>query len=124
MDVVLGAEEQLHRLVVEELGSVLQADRAPLSPAERQRLVDDITEDVLGYGPLEAFLADPAVTEIMVTGTRPIYVERAGRLYATSSRFVFEDHLRRVIERIVGPVGRRIDESSPWSTPACPTAPG
>jgi pilus assembly protein CpaF len=106
-------EEQLHRLVVEELSSVLQADRAPLSPAERQRLVDDITEDVLGYGPLEAFLADPAVTEIMVTGTRPIYVERAGKLYATSSRFLFDDHLRRVIERIVGQVGRRIDESSP-----------
>ena len=106
-------EEQLHRLVVEELGSVLQADRAPLSPAERQRLVDDITEDVLGYGPLEAFLADPAITEIMVTGTRPIYVERAGKLYATGTRFLFEDHLRRVIERIVGKVGRRIDESSP-----------
>ena len=106
-------EEQLHRLVIEELGSVLQADRAPLSPAERQRLLDDISEDVLGYGPLEAFLSDPEVSEIMVTGTRPIYVERAGRLYATDSRFVFEDHLRRVIERIVGQVGRRIDESSP-----------
>jgi pilus assembly protein CpaF len=106
-------EEQLHRLVIEELGSVLQADRAPLSPAERQRLLDDISEDVLGYGPLEAFLSDPEVSEIMVTGTRPIYVERAGRLYATGSRFLFEDHLRRVIERIVGQVGRRIDESSP-----------
>jgi pilus assembly protein CpaF len=106
-------EEQLHRLVIEELGNVLQADRAPLSPAERQRLVDDISEDVLGYGPLEAFLADPEVSEIMVTGTRPIYVERAGRLYATGTRFLFDDHLRRVIERIVGRVGRRIDESSP-----------
>ena len=106
-------EEQLHRLVIEELGSVLQADRAPLSPAERQRLLDDISEDVLGYGPLESFLADPDVSEIMVTGTRPIYVERSGRLYATSSRFLFDDQLRRVIERIVGRVGRRIDESSP-----------
>ena len=106
-------EEQLHRLVVDELASVLQADRAPLSPAERQRLVDDISEDVLGFGPLEGFLGDPDVSEIMVTGTRPIYVERAGRLYATDTRFLFEDHLRRVIERIVGQVGRRIDESSP-----------
>ncbi len=106
-------EEQLHRLVVDELASVLAADRAPLSPAERQRLVDDISEDVLGLGPLEVFLADPEVSEIMVTGTRPIYVERAGRLYATGTRFLFEDHLRRVIERIVGQVGRRIDESSP-----------
>jgi pilus assembly protein CpaF len=106
-------EEQLHSLVIEELGSVLQADRAPLSPAERQRLLDDISEDVLGYGPLEGFLADPDVSEIMVTGTRPIYVERAGKLYATSDRFVVEDHLRRVIERIVAQVGRRIDEASP-----------
>ena len=106
-------EEQLHRLVIDELGQVLQADRAPLSPAERQRLLDDISEDVLGYGPLEGFLTDPEVTEIMVTGTRPIYVERAGKLYATADRFLFEDHLRRVIERIVSQVGRRIDESSP-----------
>ena len=106
-------EEQLHRLVIEELSSVLEADRAPLSPAERQRLLDDISEDVLGYGPLEAFLADDDVSEIMVTGTRPIYVERAGKLYATGTRFMFDDHLRRVIERIVSQVGRRIDESSP-----------
>ena len=106
-------EEQLHRLVVEELGAVLAADRAPLSAAERQLLLDEITEDVLGYGPLEAFLADPQVTEIMVTGTRPIYVERQGRLFATESRFLVEAHLRRVIERIVGQVGRRVDESSP-----------
>ena len=106
-------EEQLHRLVVEELGSVLQADRAPLSPAERQRLVDDITEDVLGYGPIERFLVDPEVSEIMVNGTRPIYVERTGKLYATTARFLCDDHLRRVIERIVSAVGRRVDESSP-----------
>jgi len=106
-------EAQLQRLVKDELGSVLEADRAPLSPAERQRLLDDISEDVLGYGPIEGLLADPDVTEIMVNGTRPIYVEKAGKLYATPERFFFEDHLRRVIERIVGQVGRRIDESSP-----------
>ena len=106
-------EDQLRQLVLDELGSVLQADRAPLSTAERQRLLDDISEDVLGFGPLEAFLADPEVSEIMVTGTRPIYVERAGRLYATEARFLVEEHLRRVIERIVGQVSRRIDESSP-----------
>jgi len=106
-------EDDLHRMVVEEITSVVKADPAPLSPAERRRLVEDITEDVLGLGPLETFLADPDVSEIMVTGTRPIYVERAGRLYATDSRFIAEDHLRRVIERIVAQVGRRIDESSP-----------
>jgi pilus assembly protein CpaF len=106
-------EGELQRLVVGELDSVLRADRAPLSPAERQRLVDDISEDVLGYGPIERFLVDPEITEIMVNGTKPIYVERAGKLYATASRFHFDDQLRRVIERIVGNVGRRVDESSP-----------
>jgi pilus assembly protein CpaF len=106
-------EDELRRMVIEEITAVVKADPAPLSPAERHRLVDDIAEDVLGLGPLEAYLADPAVSEIMVTGTRPIYVERAGRLYATESRFLAEDHLRRVIERIVAQVGRRIDESSP-----------
>ena len=106
-------EDELHRLVVEELGSVLQADRAPLSIEERRQLAHDISQDVIGCGPLERFLADPEVSEIMVTGTRPIYVERAGKLYATAERFLFDDHLRRVIERIAGQVGRRIDESSP-----------
>jgi len=107
------SEAQLRQMVIDELGSVLKADRAPLSPGERQRLLDGISEDVLGLGPLEPFLADPEVSEIMVTGTRAIYVERAGRLYATESHFVVDEHLRRVIERIVGQVGRRIDESSP-----------
>ena len=106
-------EEQLHRLVIEELGSVLQEDRAPLSIDERRSLAHDISQDVLGWGPLERFLADPEVSEIMVTGTRPIYVERAGKLFATGDRFLFDDHLRRVIERMVSQVGRRIDESSP-----------
>jgi pilus assembly protein CpaF len=106
-------EDELRRMVIAEITAVVKADPAPLSPAERHRLVDDIAEDVLGFGPLEAYLADPDVSEIMVTGTRPIYVERAGRLYATESRFLAEDHLRRVIERIVAQVGRRIDESSP-----------
>jgi pilus assembly protein CpaF len=106
-------EAQLRRLVVTELTSVLEADRAPLSPAERERLAEEMTKDVLGFGPLDRFLADPEVSEIMVEGTRPIHVERAGRLYATSDRFLFDDQLRRVIDRIVSQVGRRIDESSP-----------
>jgi pilus assembly protein CpaF len=106
-------ETQLRRLVVTELSAVLEADRAPLSPVERERLAEEMTKDVLGFGPLDRFLADPEVSEIMVEGTRPIHVERAGRLYATSDRFLFDDQLRRVIDRIVSQVGRRIDESSP-----------
>ncbi|MEW6154988.1 MAG: CpaF family protein [Actinomycetota bacterium] len=105
--------EQLRELVATQLQSTLESGPAPLTTAERQRLVDEISEDILGYGPVQRFLDDTEVTEIMVNGTRPIYVERAGRLYATGSRFTNEDHLRQVIERIVGAVGRRVDESSP-----------
>ena len=106
-------EKQLHSLVVTELTAVLAVDRAPLSAAERERLVQQMAKDVLGFGPLDRFLEDPEITEIMVEGTRPIHVERGGKLYATADRFVFEDQLRRVIERIVSQVGRRIDEASP-----------
>jgi pilus assembly protein CpaF len=107
------SEEQLRDHVVQEIGRLMAEASAPLSAAERQRLVVEIGADVLGHGPIERYLADDAVTEIMVNGTEPIYVEREGRLVRTESRFVSDDHLRRVIERIVSQVGRRIDESSP-----------
>jgi pilus assembly protein CpaF len=106
-------EEQLRAHVVQEISRLMEETSAPLSPAERQRLVAEIGHDVLGHGPIERFLADDTVTEIMVNGDQPIYVERSGRLERTEARFVSEEHLRRVIERIVGQVGRRIDESSP-----------
>jgi len=104
---------QLDRLVVNELGDVIKEERIPLSDAERDDLVAAITDQVLGYGPIERFLTDPAVTEIMVNGMDGIYVERNGRLELTSARFLSDDHVLRVIDRIVGPLGRRIDESSP-----------
>lgn len=106
-------DDQLQTLVRAELTEVIGRERAPLSAAERQQLIADVTDDILGYGPLQAFLDDPTVTEIMVNGLRPIYVERAGRLQRTGVRFHADTHLRRVIERIVAEVGRRIDESSP-----------
>ena len=106
-------EDQLRSYVVQEIGNLMEAESAPLSAAERQRLVAEISDDVLGHGPIERFLADDTVTEIMVNSDQPIYVERNGRLERTESRFVSQDHLRRVIERIVSQVGRRIDESSP-----------
>jgi pilus assembly protein CpaF len=107
------SEEQLRAYVVQEIGRILEAESAPLTAEERARLVTDIGDDVLGHGPIERFLADPSVTEIMVNADDDIYVERLGKLHRTDSRFLSHDHLRRVIERIVGQVGRRIDESSP-----------
>ena len=106
-------EDQLQSLVVAEIGALMASNDTALSPQERQRLVLDIARDVMGLGPLEQFLADPTVTEVMANGTDFIYVERFGIIEQTSARFISEDHLRRVIERIVASVGRRIDEASP-----------
>ncbi|MET4144920.1 CpaF family protein [Arthrobacter sp. UYCo732] len=106
-------EAELHEYAKDELRTIIEEDEIPLSSGERQRLVQDILDDVIGLGPLQKFLADDAVTEVMVNGADKIYVERGGKLFLTGSRFKSEDHLRRIIERIVTKVGRRIDESSP-----------
>jgi pilus assembly protein CpaF len=107
-------EEQLQAKVHELLQKALEEEDTPLSRDERGRLIAEIADDVLGFGPIEPFLRDPSVTEIMVNAPDIIYVEREGRLYPTEGRFVDETHLRRVIDKIVGQVGRRIDESSPY----------
>ncbi len=106
-------EEQLHALARAELAEIVAGEQLALTTAERNRLIDDIGADVLGYGPLESLLDDPTVSEIMVNRYDQLYVEREGRLMPTPHRFTGEPQLRRVIERIVSRVGRRIDESSP-----------
>jgi pilus assembly protein CpaF len=106
-------EDALAELVSEELTDVLRNEPTPLNDTERAMLVEEITADVLGYGPIEPFLDDPTVSEVMVNGANRIYVERAGRLTLTEARYSSNDHLRQVIERIVSRVGRRVDESSP-----------
>ncbi len=104
---------QLASLVAQELMIVLEAEQTALTGDERQRLVRDITDDVLGLGPLQPFLDDPSVTEVMVNGSASIYVERRGMVELTDARFLDDGHVRQVIERIVAQVGRRVDESSP-----------
>src|SRR5690242_19320160 len=84
-----------------------------LSSSDRERLGTEIAADILGYGPLERLLSDPSVSEIMVNGAGAIWVERDGLLFETPLRFDDESHLRRIINKMVGQVGRRIDESSP-----------
>ncbi len=106
------SKKQLHTFVVRELDAVLQEEEIPLDPEERHSLVNEVKNDILGYGPIEQFLADDAVTEVMVNSDAAIFVERAGTIYKTEARFVSQDHLRQVIERIVTQVGRRIDEAS------------
>ena len=106
-------EAQLHQIARAELAEIVAGEQLALSTAERNRLIDDIGADVLGFGPLEPLLDDPTVSEIMVNRFDQLYVERNGRLMETPHRFTGEPQLRRVIERIVARVGRRIDESSP-----------
>jgi pilus assembly protein CpaF len=84
-----------------------------ISRDDRERIANDIADDILGHGPLELLLADESVTEIMVNGPFDVWVERQGRLYETTVRFNDESHLRRIINKMVAQVGRRIDESSP-----------
>jgi pilus assembly protein CpaF len=84
-----------------------------ISKDDRERLVAEISDDILGHGPIERLLADDSVTEIMVNGPFDIWVERQGRLYQTTVRFNDDSHLRRIINKMVAQVGRRIDESSP-----------
>jgi pilus assembly protein CpaF len=107
------SEEKLHTIVRGELNRVVEEQDVPLTAEQRQRLISDVQDDVLGHGPLQRFLDDPTVTEIMVNGPDKIYVEQSGKLRRSDGRFKSEDHLRRIIERIVFRVGRRIDESSP-----------
>jgi pilus assembly protein CpaF len=106
-------EDALRALVLQELDEVVDDEKVPLSSVERQRLTAELADDVLGFGPLQRLLDDGTISEIMVNGPDAIYVEQGGKLVRTSARFTSEDHLRRVIDRIVSRVGRRIDESSP-----------
>ncbi|MGY1635987.1 CpaF family protein [Geodermatophilus sp. SYSU D00742] len=107
------SEEALRTIVLGELDEVVEDERVPLSTEERQRLTAELADDVLGFGPLQRLLDDPTVTEIMCNGPDNVYVEQGGKLVRSGARFTSEEHLRRVIDRIVSRVGRRIDESSP-----------
>jgi pilus assembly protein CpaF len=107
------SEEDLRRRVHEQLHAALAQERAPLSAADKAQLIQDVSDDILGYGPIDRLLKDDDVTEVMVNGPDLVYIERAGRLEKTTACFVDDTHLRRIIDKIVGQVGRRIDESTP-----------
>ena len=92
---------------------LLQEEQAPVNDIERRSLIRDIQHEMLGFGPLELLMADPAVSDILVNSYRQIYVERKGKLELSNVTFTDEKHLLRIIDKIVSLVGRRIDESSP-----------
>ena len=106
-------QRELEEQVIQTLRTVLQRDETPLTMADRARIAREVADEILGHGPLEPFLRDPEVSEIMVNGHDQIYVERSGRIYPVDVAFADESHLRRTIEKIVSRVGRRVDEASP-----------
>ena len=105
--------EQLHAEVSRLAEDMLTAENAPLSATERERLVGEVRHELFGLGPLEPLLADPSISDILVNSPKKVYIERGGKLEPTGIEFKDDEHLMRVIERIVSTVGRRIDESSP-----------
>ncbi|MGI8474846.1 MAG: CpaF family protein [Thermomicrobiales bacterium] len=109
----LGNADEVRRTVEETFSSVLEAEAITLTRVERLRLFESISAEILGYGPIETLLKDPTVSEIMVHGPKSVYVERSGRLELSDCQFNDDEHVMRVIDRIVSPLGRRIDESSP-----------
>lgn len=134
-EVLDSLRQRVHQSIVDEMGSQVyteKIDRArvmerikqtlreitakkslPLASIEEQLLIEKITDDVLGYGPLEPLLANPEITEIMVNNAKTVYVEKNGRIEETNIEFMNHNHLRRIIDKIVAQVGRRVDESSP-----------
>lgn len=109
----LSDEQRVRRTLEETFLSVLESEGIALSRIERHRLFEAIVAEILGYGPIEPLLKDDTVTEIMVNGPKQVWVERGGKLEKTSIQFDDDEHVMRIIDRIVSPLGRRIDESSP-----------
>jgi len=107
-------QDEVRRTIMEMYNSILAEERIVLSRAERERLFEQIVAEILGLGPLDPLLQDVAVTEIMVNGPKNVYVERDGKINRVRATFESEEHLMRIIERIVAPLGRRIDESVPY----------
>jgi len=105
--------DQLHAQCLEQVDALLREERIPLSGPEKQQLIREVMDEVFGYGPLDEFLRDPSVSDILVNGPHKVYLERYGRLEATDVTFLDDDHVLRVIHRIANNVGRRIDESTP-----------
>ncbi len=95
------------------LQAVIDSEQTPLSQSDRTRIAQDVSDDILGHGPLEPYLRDPEVSEIMVNGPGSIYIERGGKLFPVDASFTSDAHLRRTIDKIVARIGRRVDESSP-----------
>jgi pilus assembly protein CpaF len=106
-------QAELDKRVRAVLGTLMSSQERPISNADRNRLTQEISDDILGYGPIEPFLRDIDVSEVMVNAPDSIYLERDGKLVKANAHFTDEAHVRRTIDKIVSRIGRRVDESSP-----------
>ncbi len=113
IEVRLGEMEEGRRLIQPILDEVLAEEGIIATRRDKERLLNMVAADILGYGPIQPLLDDPDITEVMVNGPKHVYVERKGKLMKAPVRFVDDDHVMRIVERIVAPLGRRVDESSP-----------
>ena len=109
----LSNQVEVRRQIEELFGKVADEEGLALTRAERVRMLEQITDEILGLGPLEPLLRDETVTEVMVNGPQQVYIEREGRLEMTNVTFQNDEHVMKIIQRIIAPIGRRIDESSP-----------
>ena len=106
--------EEVRRTIQELFEQILTEENIVLSRPERARLFEQIAAEILGFGPLQPLLEDETITEIMVNGAKNIYIERKGKIHRVPVTFEKNDHVLRIIDRIVAPLGRRIDEASPY----------
>ena len=104
---------RIRRQIEEVFNVALAGEEVPLPRVERNRLLDAVIADITSYGPIDPLLSDDTITEVMVNGPDQVYVERGGLLYETDVKFDNDDHVKRIIDRIIAPLGRRCDESSP-----------
>jgi len=104
---------EVRRQIEELFGKIADEEGLALTRAERVRMLEQITDEILGLGPLEPLLRDETITEVMVNGPQQVYIEREGRLELTNVTFQNDEHVMKIIQRIIAPIGRRIDESSP-----------
>jgi pilus assembly protein CpaF len=110
----LSKQDQVRRTIEEMFTAFLAQEEVVLARSDRTRLFDEILSEVLGLGPIERLLQDPTVDEVMVNGPRKIYVERHGKIERVAAQFESDAHVMRIIDRIVSPLGRRVDEGSPY----------
>jgi pilus assembly protein CpaF len=109
----LSNQVEVRRQIEELFGKVADEEGLALTRAERVRMLEQITDEILGLGPLEPLLRDETITEVMVNGPQQVYIEREGRLELTNVTFQNDEHVMKIIQRIIAPIGRRVDESSP-----------